>query len=160
MVRPVRIDPRPLPKASSIQLLIGQPTLRRRLKLAVMAALDQRFGTRLTIGGMSLEDTTDYLKGHLGFAGRADPSFSGSPDVSVVQENQNYLVSGSGIPLSDELKTMQKRPDWIQYRSTDSPFACSLKLTGHALRERKYGNSSAEHRSSWVTYRTSGPESH
>lgn len=51
-------------------LLIGQPTLRRRLKLAVMAALDQRIGTRYTLTGMSLEDTTDYLKGHLSFAGR------------------------------------------------------------------------------------------
>ncbi|OIH84947.1 hypothetical protein BLJ79_06975 [Arthrobacter sp. UCD-GKA] len=57
-------------------LLIGQPTLRRRLKLAVRSALDQRIGTRFTIGPMGLEDTTCYLKGNLGFAGRSDPLFS------------------------------------------------------------------------------------
>src|SRR5680860_874559 len=33
-------------------LLVGQPTLRRRLKLAVLAALDQRISTRFTITGM------------------------------------------------------------------------------------------------------------
>ena len=37
-------------------LLIGQPTLRRRLKLAVLAALDQRISTRYTITGMNAAD--------------------------------------------------------------------------------------------------------
>ena len=31
-------------------LLIGQPTLRRQLKMAVLSALDQRIGTRYTTG--------------------------------------------------------------------------------------------------------------
>ena len=57
-------------------LLIGQPTLRRRLKLAVLAALDQRISTRFTITGMSAGDTTDYIRQHLKFAGRSDPLFS------------------------------------------------------------------------------------
>ena len=57
-------------------LLIGQPTLRRRLKLAVLAALDQRISTRYTITGMNAGDTTDYIRQHLTFAGRSDPLFS------------------------------------------------------------------------------------
>ncbi|WP_160141015.1 ExeA family protein [Cryobacterium shii] len=43
-------------------LLIGQPTLRRRLKLAVLSALDQRISTRYTITGMNAADTTDYIR--------------------------------------------------------------------------------------------------
>ena len=35
-------------------LLIGQPTLRRRLKLAILAALDQRISTRYAITCMNL----------------------------------------------------------------------------------------------------------
>lgn len=35
-------------------LLVGQPTLRRRLKLAVLAALDQRISTRFAINAMDL----------------------------------------------------------------------------------------------------------
>ena len=57
-------------------LLIGQPTLRRRLKLAVLAALDQRTSTCYTITGMGAGDTTDYIRQHLTFAGRSDPLFS------------------------------------------------------------------------------------
>lgn len=37
-------------------LLIGQPILRRGLKLAVLAALDQRISTRYTITGMNAAD--------------------------------------------------------------------------------------------------------
>ena len=54
-------------------LLVGQPTLRRRLKLAVLAALDQRISTRYTITGMSPADTGDYIRHHLTYAGRSDP---------------------------------------------------------------------------------------
>lgn len=50
-------------------LLVGQPTLRRRLKLAVLAALDQRISTRFAITGMDLAETADYIRHHLKFAG-------------------------------------------------------------------------------------------
>ena len=53
-----------------VLLLIGQPTLCRQLKLAVLSALDQRIGTRFTIEHMSLKDTTAYLKGSWGSPGR------------------------------------------------------------------------------------------
>lgn len=71
-------------------LLIGQPTLRRRLKLAVMAALDQRIGTRFTISGMNLEDTGSYIKSHLSFAGRADPLFSEDAITVIHQASRGY----------------------------------------------------------------------
>lgn len=57
-------------------ILLGQPTLRRRLKLAVLAALDQRVATRYTITGMTPAETSTYIAAHLAWAGRTDTLFS------------------------------------------------------------------------------------
>jgi type II secretory pathway predicted ATPase ExeA len=57
-------------------LLIGQPTLRHRLRLGVLAALDQRISVRYNLAGMTADDTADYLTHHLTLAGRADTLFS------------------------------------------------------------------------------------
>jgi type II secretory pathway predicted ATPase ExeA len=57
-------------------VLLGQPTLRRRLKQGHFAALDQRIGLRFHLAGLPLEETAAYLKHHLSLAGRSDPLFS------------------------------------------------------------------------------------
>src|ERR1700745_2582330 len=57
-------------------LLIGQPTLRRTMKLAVLAALEQRTALRYTMPPMTAGETTSYIKHHLALAGRTDPLFS------------------------------------------------------------------------------------
>ena len=57
-------------------LLIGQPTLRRRIKLGILAALDQRIAVRYTMPGMTPEETASYISHHLQLAGRSDPLFS------------------------------------------------------------------------------------
>ena len=57
-------------------VLIGQPTLRHRLRLGVLAALDQRISVRYALAGMTPEDTAGYLNHHLKIAGRADTLFS------------------------------------------------------------------------------------
>lgn len=71
-------------------LLIGQPTLRRRLKLAVLAALDQRISTRYTITGMSPTDTKDYIRHHLAYAGRTDTLFSEDAITAIHQAARGY----------------------------------------------------------------------
>lgn len=71
-------------------LLVGQPTLRRRLKLAVLAALDQRISTRYTVTGMSTKDTSDYVRHHLKFAGRSDPLFSDDAITAIHQAARGY----------------------------------------------------------------------
>jgi type II secretory pathway predicted ATPase ExeA len=53
-------------------LLVGQPTLRRRMKLGVLAALDQRIALRYTLTPMTGQETAGYLKHHLALAGRTD----------------------------------------------------------------------------------------
>ena len=57
-------------------LLLGQPTLRRRIKLGSFAALDQRIALRYTLPGMTDTETRDYLTHHLKLVGRSDQLFS------------------------------------------------------------------------------------
>jgi len=57
-------------------VLLGQPTLRRRMKLGTFAALDQRIALRYAMTGMEAEETKTYLAHHLALAGRKDTLFS------------------------------------------------------------------------------------
>ena len=57
-------------------LLVGQPTLRQRLRLGVLAALDQRIAVRYALAGMTPADTADYISHHIKIAGRTDTLFS------------------------------------------------------------------------------------
>jgi type II secretory pathway predicted ATPase ExeA len=57
-------------------LLVGQPVLRQRLRLGVLAALDQRIAVRYTLIGMTAADTADYIRHHCRIAGREDTLFS------------------------------------------------------------------------------------
>jgi type II secretory pathway predicted ATPase ExeA len=57
-------------------LLVGQPTLRRRIKLGTFAALDQRIALRYATKAMTGEETGSYINHHLKLAGRSDTLFS------------------------------------------------------------------------------------
>lgn len=57
-------------------LLVGQPTLRRRIKLGQFAALDQRIALRYALSGMDRHETGNYIEHHLKLAGRSDTLFS------------------------------------------------------------------------------------
>jgi type II secretory pathway predicted ATPase ExeA len=57
-------------------ILVGQPTLARKLRLGVFAALDQRIATRYTIAPMDLAESAAYLAHHLQLAGRTEPLFA------------------------------------------------------------------------------------
>jgi type II secretory pathway predicted ATPase ExeA len=72
-------------------LLVGQPSLRRRIKLGNFAALDQRIALRYALPGMTAAETTSYLAHHLKIAGRTDPLFS---DDAVTMIHQ----TGRGLP--------------------------------------------------------------
>jgi type II secretory pathway predicted ATPase ExeA len=57
-------------------LLLGQPTLRRRLRQGTFTALDQRIAVRYAIAGLDQAETTSYISHHLALAGRSDTLFS------------------------------------------------------------------------------------
>jgi type II secretory pathway predicted ATPase ExeA len=72
-------------------LLLGQPTLRRRIKLGAFAALDQRITLRYGLPGMTEPETRDYLSHHLKLAGRSDQLFSDDAAALIHQ-------TGRGLP--------------------------------------------------------------
>jgi len=57
-------------------VLVGQPTLVRRLRMGVFAALDQRIATRYQLRPMDLAESAGYLRHRLALAGRTDPLFA------------------------------------------------------------------------------------
>jgi type II secretory pathway predicted ATPase ExeA len=57
-------------------LLLGQPTLRRKLRNGTFTALDQRIAVRYAISGLDLKETQSYVQHHLALAGRSDTLFS------------------------------------------------------------------------------------
>jgi type II secretory pathway predicted ATPase ExeA len=71
-------------------LLVGQPTLRRRVQLGELAALDQRIAVRYQMTGMTLEETAGYITHHLKLAGRTDTLFSDDAVTLIHQTSRGY----------------------------------------------------------------------
>jgi type II secretory pathway predicted ATPase ExeA len=71
-------------------LLVGQPTLRRKIKLGVLAALDQRIALRYTLPAMTPDETGNYIRHHLALAGRSDTLFSDDATALIHQTSRGY----------------------------------------------------------------------
>jgi len=80
-------------------LLLGQPTLRRRIKLGAFAALDQRIALRYALPGMTEPETRDYLTHHLKLAGRADQMFSDDAAALIHQTSRGLPRVVNNIAL-------------------------------------------------------------
>lgn len=80
-------------------LLVGQPTLRRKMKLGVLAALDQRIGLRYAMPGMTSDETASYLRHHLTLAGRSDPLFSDDAAGLIAQTSRGYPRAVNNLAL-------------------------------------------------------------
>ena len=66
-------------------ILIGQPTLRRQVKLGTFAALDQRITLRVNLEGMSGEETGKYIAHRINHAGRSDTLYSDDATALIHQ---------------------------------------------------------------------------
>ena len=71
-------------------LLVGQPTLRRRMKLGVLAALDQRIALRYAMPPITPDETHSYLRHHLTLAGRSDTLFTDDATTLIHQTSRGY----------------------------------------------------------------------
>lgn len=80
-------------------LLLGQPTLRRRIKLGAFAALDQRVALRYHLEGMDLAETVAYVKHHLSLAGRSDPLFSDDALAAIHRTSRGIPRSVNNLAL-------------------------------------------------------------
>ena len=72
-------------------ILLGQPTLRKRLRMGTFAALDQRIALRYELAGMSDKESAQYIRHHVELAGRKDNLFA---DDAIELLHR----SGRGIP--------------------------------------------------------------
>jgi type II secretory pathway predicted ATPase ExeA len=80
-------------------LLVGQPTLRRRIKLGTFAALDQRIALRFAMPPMTSIETTSYIAQHLKLAGRADTLFSDDAVALVHQVSRGLPRAVNNLAL-------------------------------------------------------------
>ena len=71
-------------------LLLGQPTLRRKLRQGTFTALDQRIAVRYAINGLSATETQSYVEHHLALAGRSDTLFSDDA-VALIHDTSRGL---------------------------------------------------------------------
>jgi len=80
-------------------LLVGQPTLRRRIKLGTFAALDQRIALRYAMAGMDLTETQGYLAHHLKLVGRSDTLFSDDAIALIHQVSRGLPRAVNNLAL-------------------------------------------------------------
>ncbi len=71
-------------------LLVGQPTLRQRMRLGVLAALDQRIGMRYAMPPMTDSETADYIGHHTTIAGRSDTLFTADAVTVIHNAGRGY----------------------------------------------------------------------
>lgn len=90
-------------------LLIGQPTLRRRMKLGVLAALDQRIGLRYAMPPMTDTNTGSYLRHHLKLAGRDDALFSDDAIGLIHQTSRGYPPRGQQPRPASPRRRLRRR---------------------------------------------------
>jgi type II secretory pathway predicted ATPase ExeA len=69
-------------------LLVGQPPLRERLMFKAAEAIDQRLEVKLVFEPLSRQETGEYLRHHLDFAGATSPIFAGSAEDLVFERTQ------------------------------------------------------------------------
>jgi type II secretory pathway predicted ATPase ExeA len=81
-------------------VLIGQPTLRQRLRLGVLAALDQRITVRYALAGMSETETADYITHHAKIAGRSDTLFSDDALTLIHNASRGYPRAINNLALN------------------------------------------------------------
>ena len=97
--------------------LIGQPTLRQRLRLGVLAALDQRITVRYALTGMTAKETSDYITHHVKIAGRSDTLFSDDAITLIHNASRGYPRAVNN--LADQRPHRGVRPQ-SQHRRRES----------------------------------------
>ncbi|MFE6974476.1 ExeA family protein [Streptomyces sp. NPDC057682] len=80
-------------------LLVGQATLRRTMKLAVLAALEQRTALRYTMPGMTSSETISYIAHHLKLVGRPDQLFAEDAVSLIHTASRGYPRAVNNLSL-------------------------------------------------------------
>lgn len=104
-------------------LLVGQPTLRRLIKLGVLAALDQRIGLRYNMPPMTDQETASYLRHHLALAGRSDTLFSDDATTLIHQTSRGYPRAVNNLALQSLVAAFTTGKSTVDESSTRAAVA-------------------------------------
>ena len=88
-----------------MQALVGQPTLRRTMKLAVLAALEQRVALRYAMPPMTSTETSSYITHHIKLAGRSDTLFSDDATALIHTTARGYPRAVNNLALQSLVAT-------------------------------------------------------
>jgi type II secretory pathway predicted ATPase ExeA len=80
-------------------LLIGQPTLRRKMKLGTLAALEQRITLRYAMPAMTDTETANYIAHHVRIAGRSDTLFSDDATTLIHTSGRGHPRAVNNLAL-------------------------------------------------------------
>jgi type II secretory pathway predicted ATPase ExeA len=86
-------------------ILLGQPTLRRMIKLGVLAALDQRIAVRYQMTGMTPDETSSYIRHHLHLAGRSEDLFSDDAITQIHEASRGKPRTLNNLALAALIAT-------------------------------------------------------
>jgi len=86
-------------------VMLGQPTLRRMIKLGVLAALDQRIAVRYQMNGMTPDETGSYIRHHLQLAGRDGDLFSDDAIAQVHEASRGKPRTVNNISVAALIAT-------------------------------------------------------
>jgi type II secretory pathway predicted ATPase ExeA len=81
-------------------LLVGQPTLRHTMPLAVLAALEQRVALRYTMPPMTAAETASYITHHIKLAGRSDQLFSDDAAALIHETARGYPRAVNNLAIA------------------------------------------------------------
>lgn len=101
-------------------LLVGQPTLRRTMKLAVLAALEQRTALRYTMPGMTAAETTSYVAHHLKLVGRPDQLFTDDALNLIHTTARGYPRAVNNLALQSLVATFAAGKNLVDEPATRS----------------------------------------
>jgi type II secretory pathway predicted ATPase ExeA len=104
-------------------LLVGQPTLRRRMKLGALAALDQRIGLRYAMPPMTSQETGGYLRHHLDLAGRSDTIFGDDAVALIHQTARGYPRAVNNLAVQALIAAFLGNKTLVEESSTRTAIA-------------------------------------
>ncbi len=99
-------------------LLVGQPTLRLQMRLAVLAALEQRIAVRYAMPPMTAEETAGYVRHHVGLAGRADTLFSDDAVTLIHTTARGYPRAVNNLALQSLVATFAAKKAIVDETAT------------------------------------------
>jgi type II secretory pathway predicted ATPase ExeA len=115
-------------------LLIGQPTLRRQMKIVTLAALQQRVGIRYAMPPMSGEETGSYVKHHLALAGRSDTLFSDDAVALIHATARGYPRAVNNLALQALVATYAARKSIVDESTARAAIeVCLTKCTSERV---------------------------